>query len=67
MADRTVTLESTLSTLLEERKYTTLRDILVTMNAFDIAATFEEIPPHQLPLLFRLKPLHPHHANRAIV
>lgn len=56
MADRTVTLESTLSTLLEERKYTTLRDILVTMNAFDIAATFEEIPPHQLPLLFRLLP-----------
>lgn len=56
MADRAVTLESTLSTLLEERKYTTLRDILVTMNAFDIAATFEEIPPHQLPLLFRLLP-----------
>ncbi|MDF3002681.1 MAG: mgtE [Bacillota bacterium] len=56
MAEHAVTLESTLSTLLEERKYATLRDILVTMNASDIATTFDEIPHDQLPRLFRLLP-----------
>ncbi len=56
MAERLSPLENTLSVLLEERKYKTLREILVTMNAPDIAATFEELPKELLPRLFRLLP-----------
>ena len=57
MADRMiVTLEETLAALVEAKKYTTLRDILVTMNASDIAAIFEDLPEVKLPLLFRLLP-----------
>ncbi|MBP3319519.1 MAG: magnesium transporter [Ruminiclostridium sp.] len=57
MADRMiVTLEETLAALAEAKKYTTLRDILVTMNASDIAAIFEDLPEAKLPLLFRLLP-----------
>ena len=57
MAEKAVvTLEETLAALVEGKKYTTLRDILVTMNASDIAAIFEEMPEAKLPLLFRLLP-----------
>jgi magnesium transporter len=49
-------LSNTIEALLEGKKYTTLRDILVTMNAADIAALFEEMPEARLPLLFRLLP-----------
>lgn len=57
MAEKAVvTLEETLAALVEGKKYTTLRDILVTMNASDIAAIFEEMPEGKLPLLFRLLP-----------
>jgi magnesium transporter len=43
--------------LTEEKKYATLRDIMSTMNAADLAALFEEdIPESVLPLLFRLLP-----------
>ena len=54
--ERTITLETTLEALLEERKYHTLRDILVTMNAADIAAVFNEMEEGTLPRLFRLLP-----------
>ena len=57
MAERAVvTLEETLAALAEGKKYTTLRDILVTMNASDIAAIFDDFPETKLPLLFRLLP-----------
>ncbi len=57
MAERPiVTLGETLATLVEGKKYTTLRDILVTMNAVDVAAIFEDMPQEKLPLLFRLLP-----------
>ena len=57
MAERSVvTLGVTLEALVEAKKYTTLRDILVTMNASDIAALFEDVPETKLPLLFRLLP-----------
>ncbi|MBQ5584345.1 MAG: magnesium transporter, partial [Ruminiclostridium sp.] len=59
MADReriVVTLGETLAALVEAKKYTTLRDILVTMNATDIAVIFEDLPEEKLPLLFRLLP-----------
>ena len=57
MAEKSVvTLGVTLEALIEAKKYTTLRDILVTMNASDIAALFEDVPEAKLPLLFRLLP-----------
>ena len=49
-------LETALSALLEEKKYATARDILITMNGADIESVFEELPEETLPLLFRLLP-----------
>ncbi len=56
MAEHTVTMDTMLTTLLEEKKYSTIRDILSTMNPADIAAVFEDLEPDRLPLLFRLLP-----------
>ena len=56
MAEHTVTVESTLAVLLSDRKYSTIKDILVTMNPSDIAAVFGEMEEDRLPLLFRLLP-----------
>ena len=56
MADHSVTVENTLQTLLSEKKYSTIRDILVTMNPADIAAVFSGVEPEKIPLLFRLLP-----------
>lgn len=49
-------LQDTIIALLEGKKYSTLRDILVTMQPADVAALFEEMPEEKLPLLFRLLP-----------
>ena len=54
MAEYKVTMEATLRRLLEEKKYSTLKDILVTMEPTDVAALFEEIADERLPRLFRL-------------
>ncbi len=56
MAEYTCTMERTIALLLDEKKYMTLRDILVTMNPSDVAALFEALPEDRLPLLFRLLP-----------
>ena len=56
MAEHSVTVENTLQVLLSEKKYTTIRDILITVNPADIAAVFSGLEPEQLPLLFRLLP-----------
>ena len=56
MAEHSVTMENTLLKLLAEKKYSTLRDILITMNPSDIAAIFDELAEERLPLLFRLLP-----------
>ena len=53
MAVHSVTVEHTLGKLLEEKRYTAIRDVLITMNPADIAAVFEGVPEEQLPLLFR--------------
>jgi magnesium transporter len=49
-------MQKTLLRMLEEKKYSTLRDILVTMNPSDIAALFSELEEKQIPLIFRLLP-----------
>ncbi len=56
MAERLVTMEHTLRVLLEGKKYSTLKDVLITMNGADVAAVFEEIDPVGIPKLFRLLP-----------
>ncbi|MBR6350620.1 MAG: magnesium transporter [Lachnospiraceae bacterium] len=56
MAEHNVTVENTIKVLLEDKKYSTLKDILVTMNGADIAAVLEEIGEEKTPLLFRLLP-----------
>ncbi len=56
MAEHSVTVESTLQRLLEEKKYPTIRDILITMNPSDIASVLDELEVERLPLLFRLLP-----------
>ena len=43
MAEHNVTVESTLTALLAEKKYATIRDILITMNPSDIASIFDEL------------------------
>ena len=56
MAERSVTLEKTLRALLDDKKYQTLKDILVTLEPADIAAVFSELDKERVPLLFRLLP-----------
>ena len=56
MAEHNVTVESTLQALLTDKKYATIRDILITMNPSDIASVFDELEEERLPLLFRLLP-----------
>ena len=56
MAEHTVIMENTLRKLLAEKKYATLREILITMNPADIAAIFNEMEEDRLPLLYRLLP-----------
>ena len=56
MAESNFSLAKTFLTLLDDKKYTSLRDLLSTMNPADIAAVFEELNESRLPLLFRLLP-----------
>ena len=57
MAEKTFTIEGAITTLMAEKKYATLRDVLTTMNPSDVAAVFEELDNEaMLPLLFRLLP-----------
>ncbi|MDR1692521.1 MAG: CBS domain-containing protein, partial [Oscillospiraceae bacterium] len=52
MRESTFTLRETVEKLLAEKKFKTLRDILITMRPADIAILFEDIQP----ALFRLLP-----------
>ena len=54
MAERFEIVEKALIKMLEDKKYITLRDILLTMNPSDIAAIFTNLGEHQIPLMFRL-------------
>lgn len=56
MERNTVTLFETIVTLLENKRYATLRDILSTMNPVDIAGVFEDIQDEKTAVLFRLLP-----------
>ena len=56
MVQVNVTLTQTIKKLLEEKKYSTLRDILITMMPYDIAAVFEELQDEKMAILFRILP-----------
>ena len=56
MAKDLLIISEAIEKFLDERKYTTLRDVLKTMQAADIAALFEILPRRKLSLLFRLLP-----------
>ncbi len=56
MAERFEIVEKALLAMLEDKKYATLRDILVTMNPTDIAGLFDGLEDTQIPLLYRLLP-----------
>lgn len=56
MTDALETLKASIKALAEVKKYATLRDILCTMNAADIASLFEDMNDQVVPLLYRLLP-----------
>ncbi len=56
MTERFEIVEKAIITMLEDKKYAALRDVLDTMNPADIAEIFSELAQRQIPLLFRLLP-----------
>ena len=56
MSEHNISIATTLSALIAERKYATVRDILITMNPSDIAYIFDELEEERLPLFYRLLP-----------
>ena len=54
MAERFEIVEKALLKMLEDKKYATLRDILVTMNPSDVAGLFDGLEEKQIPVMFRL-------------
>ena len=56
MNERFELVQKALESMLEGKKYATLRDILITMNPADIAALFSSTEETKIPLLFRLLP-----------
>ena len=56
MADFNATFQKTLDILLEEKKYSSAKDILSTMAPEDVAAVLQELDEKPAALLFRLLP-----------
>ncbi len=56
MNERFEIVEKTLVCMLEEKKYASLREVLVTVNPADIAAIFSALENEKIPLMFRLLP-----------
>ena len=56
MAERFEIVQKAILQMMEDKKYATLRDILSTMNPFDVAGLFNDLEEKQIPLMFRLLP-----------
>ena len=56
MAERFELVEKAILKMVEDKKYSTLRDILLTMNPADIAGIFNSLDDKRIPLMFRLLP-----------
>ena len=59
MNGKIIELSPTITALAEEKKYKILKEILLTLNAADIAAVFQQLDEKKLALLFRLLPKEP--------
>lgn len=49
-------IQNTILSLIENKKFSSVKDILITMNSADIAVLFEDIDKDNLPKIFRLLP-----------
>ena len=56
MTERFEIVEKALIKMLEDKKYATLRDILITMNPADIAAMLSGLRENKISVIFRLLP-----------
>ena len=56
MAERFEIVQRAILAMLEDKKYSTLRDILATMNPSDVAGLFKDLEDKQIPVMFRLLP-----------
>ena len=56
MAERFEIVQRAILSMLEGKKYATLRDILATMNPSDVAGVFQDLEEKQIPVMFRLLP-----------
>ena len=56
MTERFENMENEIISMLEQKQYAALREILSQMNPADIAEIFSELEQRQIPLLFRLLP-----------
>ena len=56
MTMENASLEALLQTLLSDKKYTSVKDVVATINPVDLAAIFDRLPEHSLAVLFRLLP-----------
>jgi len=56
LTERFEIVEKAIITMLENKQYAALRQVLLTMNPADIAEIFSELSQRQIPLLFRLLP-----------
>ena len=56
MTERFELVEKAILKMVEDKKYATLRDILLTMNPADIAGIFNSLDDKRIPLMFRLLP-----------
>ncbi len=56
MENNTILLENAILSLINDKKFTSLKDILITMNSVDIAALLMDVETEVLPKIFRLLP-----------
>ena len=56
MKERTEILEETFRKLAEEKKYSSLRDLMQTLYPADISAILSDMPEKLMPAIFRLLP-----------
>lgn len=54
MTQNIITLQETLVSLVQNKKYSAIKDILATMEPSDIAPIFDDLTEQEVPVLFRL-------------
>ena len=54
MAELTVTFEKTIHKLLDEKKFSSVKDVLSTMAPSDVASILQDVDEKLIPVIFRL-------------